>query len=190
MEIILWERLRRAEQRRWAYQFSQLPFNKLQSLSLPVRGLFIQWMFARNRLVTDRVSADAHVGSVDLMLFNSKRVQKEFARIYTVPKNTPINATWSILNELKGTAVTRVHLFTLGEFTVAQKRAMKDSPLFFDIKDKQDFCTYIQETQDFFLRDHFEHRRQSQQMAQKIRYNRTKLFARKALFWFRAQLQG
>ena len=143
--LTLWRNLRNADHYRYVERFSHLQVPELIALPIAEAGLLMQWMFEQHGLETQSVVAESR--RVDLTLTNRESGWREFARVYLDGTAIPVNAMLTLLEDLKGTDFKRVHFYTTGMFSPAQKRLRYEFPLALEILEGSSFEQYLLEAQ-------------------------------------------
>lgn len=144
-DIPLWSKLPRGERYRYLSQFMRLDAGRLMSLGIVEFGLLLQWAFEQRGLET--TAATWERGHVDLVLYNARYAQSEFARAYIRDWEIPVNALEVLLNDLRGAHFNRIHLCTTGAFGPREREVQSRYPLALNLVDGNDLSAYVRTAQ-------------------------------------------
>ncbi|MCS7282639.1 MAG: hypothetical protein RMK65_06840 [Anaerolineae bacterium] len=144
-DIPLWSKLPRGERYRYLSRFLRLDAGELASLEVVEFGLLIQWAFEQRGLET--MAATWERGRIDLVLYNARYAQSEFARAYIRDQEMPVNALEVLLNDLRGAHFNRIHLCTTGSFSPREREVQSRYPLALNLVDGNDLRAYVRTAQ-------------------------------------------
>jgi hypothetical protein len=145
--VPLWRALSRASYYRYVSRFLDLDTSAMWALDLPEFALLMQWIFEQHGL--DTYGVNERDGGLELALKNRGRGWDEFARIYVGREDIPANVVGD-LRRLEGAHFQKVHLYTLGAFTQAQKRSRNEFPLTLYMVEGEGLGRLLRETQQLY----------------------------------------
>lgn len=138
-----WRNLPKRQYYQKLSEFARLDLNRLDRLKISELALLLQWAFHQCGKTT--INAYSQADHFDLELVDDQdRTRQEYARVYL---KGPIDAVYCITTQLKGRKISKIYLFTLKHFSIADKNAQKEYPLFLELRECDDIIRMVRKAQ-------------------------------------------
>lgn len=148
MRYPTWRSIPKGEQHRYISDFMRIRPEQVASLPITELVLLLQWVLDQRGLFT--VEAEILGEYFDLELLELSKDREEYARIYFAQT---ASAVYDLTTQLQGSDVKKIYLFTLDRFSPADRNAQNISPLFLELREREDLIRLVRDAQAHYRRE-------------------------------------